>query len=307
MNKVKFFVGSNGLNTKVSPVRLKYDPETGMQELAEAVNVDVDRTGRISRRKGLRRVLEKSSPHSLWGVRSQNSCYFVAGGNLYRMGDGSIVGLKAGLTNDQAYFCEVGRDVLFNNGTDMGILRNGSTWEDWTETPYVGPENNRDYSGPPSGTFLAHYRGRIYIAQGEFLLYSEPLNHGCFDLGRNFISFQGANIVGHVAVEMGIYVATTEGVYFIKGPGPQEFEMKKVIPKPIVTGTMTAIETEFLNPEVPGLGMMTVVQDVGVVFGTGEGQVMYLTKDRVDLPLAQYGYAAANLGGDNEYLCFMEV
>jgi len=38
-----------GLNTKVDPVRLEYDPKTGVEELSVAYNVDIDDTGRVGR------------------------------------------------------------------------------------------------------------------------------------------------------------------------------------------------------------------------------------------------------------------
>lgn len=307
MQDVLFFRGSSGLNTKVSPARLRYDQETGVQELSEAVNVDIDQTGRVSRRRGLRRILRKSSPHSFWNIRSQQACYFVADNTLYRMVPGVIAGVKTGISNSPAYYCEVGNDVYFSNGTDLGILRDGETWEDWEQTPYIGPNNTREYSGPPLGSSMCHYNGRIYVAQGEFLLCSEPFNYGCFDLGRNFLPISGSQIIDLASVENGIYVSTNDGVYFLSGSDFLEMGNRKVADRPAVKGSMSMVESSMVNPEIAGTGAVFCVQGMGIVFGTGDGQVRFLTRDRLDVPAAQYGFAAVNSGQNNEYICFMEV
>lgn len=307
MRHTLFFRGTTGLNTKVSPVRLKYDPETGMQELAEAVNVDIDQTGRVSRRKGMRKILTKTAPHSFWNIQNQQACYFVSEGTLYRMTPGNIVGLKTGLDNGSACYCEVGIDVYFNNGTDLGKLKEGHAWEDWAQTPYVGPDTTREYSGPPLGSKMCHYNGRIYVAQGEFVLCSEPFNYGCFDQGRNFLPLSGSQIIDMVVVTGGIYISTNEGIYFAGGPDFLEMDLRKVVHKPVVPGTMTQIDSGVVGSEAAGLGAIFTVQGIGVVLGTGSGQVSYLTKDRLNFGNFQYGFAAVNLENDNEYICLMEV
>jgi len=55
MAEITVFSGATGINNIVDPVRLKFDPDTGIGELAEAVNVVIDQTGRISRKHGMER------------------------------------------------------------------------------------------------------------------------------------------------------------------------------------------------------------------------------------------------------------
>ena len=54
-----------GLNNKVDPVRLRYDPEQGVSELSEATNITIDVTGRAQRRLGWN-LVTAGEFHSIW-------------------------------------------------------------------------------------------------------------------------------------------------------------------------------------------------------------------------------------------------
>ena len=74
---IPFYRRTSGLNNATEPSRLSCDPETGTIELAAAVNVNIDSTGRFSRRQGYEQLIGLAGAHSLWAREDQ--CFFVVG------------------------------------------------------------------------------------------------------------------------------------------------------------------------------------------------------------------------------------
>lgn len=310
MPLMPFLRSSAGIHAKVDPVRLRYDPETGVQLLAQAVNVDVDQAGRISRRKGKRRIAAVSTPHSLWSTKDEQKAFLISGDSLFQLAiDGTLTLVKNGLESGiAAYFCEIGHDIYFSNGVDMGIIRDGETWEDWVATPYVGPDTNREFSGPLQGTILAYYRGRIMIADNAnyCVWYSERLNYGCFDLARNFFMF-GGEIQMVSPLDDGVLVSDDKAIYLLAGHSYGEFEQRKVLDSPAVPGSAVTIRSEWINPELQGTAVCFVAEGSGVCVALNSGEVLYLTKDRVDLPRASHGFGVVNHNDNHRYIVFMEI
>ena len=310
MRILPFFRVSLGLNTKVDPVRLQYDPESGAQFLAEAVNVDIDPTGRISRRQGLREIAEVTDPHSIWATKDQTAGFVIVGDSLYSLTvAGTMSAIKDGLTVGAAgHFCEVGQDVYFSNGTDIGIIRNRQTWEEWEETPYTGPETDRNFTGPSAGTHLFVFRGRLFYATSNFLIYSEPFNYGCFDPARNFLPIPGGSILMTHPIENGFFVSSDKGVYFIDGPVPSEFGFKHALPYPVVPGTTAvSVYAEQVMDGVQGEAVLFMAQYAGLCIGLGDGTVIRLMESRMDMPPASAGCAVLNAANNMQYITFLEV
>lgn len=305
---IPFLRSALGLNTKVDPVRLPFNPENGVQFLAEAVNVDVDLTGRISRRKGLRRITDVANPHSIWGTRDQSKCYVVAADVLYQVdADGVLTTIKTGLTvGAKAYYCEAGLDVFFSNGAELGRIVGGTTWSDWVATPYVGTDTTRIYGGPLAGKYLFAHMGRLGMAVDGFLFYSEPMNYGCFDQVRGFIPIPGAAVLLTASVDSGVYVSSDEGTYFLEGP-LHDCAIRRVSPFPAVEGSLAYAMGRDFNPEIPGHVAVFTLQTTGVCVGLGDGTIIRLTQDRADLPAASLGFGVFDTQNDNRYTCFLEV
>lgn len=310
MRLIPFFRASLGLNTKVDPVRLQYDPETGAQYLAEAVNVDIDPTGRISRRRGMREIVDVSAPHSIWSTKDEAACFVIVGDSLYAMTiEGGLSLLKDGLSvGETGHFCEVGHDVYFSNGTDIGIIKNRATWEEWEQTDYIGPPTDRNFTGPTAGTHPFLFRGRLFYATSNFLLYSEPINYGCFDLARNFIPVPGGSILMAHPLEHGFYVSSDKAVYFIDGPAPTEFGFKQSLPYPVVPGsTAVGVRAEQVMDGLQGDAVLFMAQRKGLCLGLGDGTVLALSESRIDVPVASSGHSVLNKTNNMQYLTFLEV
>lgn len=111
----------NGLRSDVSPERF------AMGDLAVALNVDIDKSGRLARRDGYTR--QRASAHrSLWSDDMQEICLFVSGGQLNRLHSdytAQALGPLIDVDHPMSYH-RVSDRVYFSNGQDIGILENGA-------------------------------------------------------------------------------------------------------------------------------------------------------------------------------------
>ncbi len=104
------------------------------QYLRQAINVDLNDAGLLSRRKGQTLVSALTAPHSLWsdGLRT----LFVQGGNLREITDfdtftsSSVMALTS---NSRMAYEAVNGHIYFSNGTDQGRLMSGES----TATPWA--------------------------------------------------------------------------------------------------------------------------------------------------------------------------
>ncbi len=309
MKLIPFLKAARGLNTKVSDARLPYDPETGVQFLAEAVNVDIDASGRISRRKGVRKVANRPDPHSLWSNYAQTVCFFISEHKLHRLReDGLIADIKIPVeVRAEANYCEIGNDVYFCNGYEQGIIRECFTWEDWVQTDYVGPETTRNFSGPPMGGKMGFHAGRLFIAVDSHLFYSEPFNYGCYDLSRSFISLSGSEITAIVTLDRSLFISTNDAIYWLMGGTPEEWELRRLLISPMVPGTAAWLPGELVNENVQGSCVIFTTTDHGICLFTEQGKVFFLTEDNIELPSSGKGYAVFNKNNNFQYLTFLEV
>ena len=309
MQRVPFLRSVLGLNTKVDPVRLPYDPESGAQFLSEAVNVDIDATGRVSRRKGIQKMTNRPQPHSLWSNFDGTSCFFISENKLHRLrSDGMIMDVKVPVeVGAKAHYCEIGNDIFFSNGHEQGIIRDGFTWEDWVQTDYTGPDTTRSFNGPPIGGCMGYHAGRIFVAVDNHLFYSEPFNYGCFDYSSGFVTLSGSEINNISTMDFGLFVSTDDAVYWLRGPGPDEWDLRRVLVSPVIPGTVVSIQSELISEEYSGRAIVFATRDHGLCMFIGDGRIVFLSQDLVDLPVASAGHAVFNKDNNFQYLTFLEV
>ena len=96
-------------------------------DLVEALNVDVDDTGQISRRTGFASV-RAGAAHSLWSGGSV--ALFVSGSTLYRLNaDYSSLALCAVTPDLPVSYAEVAGRIYWSNGVETGVYDGGPrTW-----------------------------------------------------------------------------------------------------------------------------------------------------------------------------------
>jgi len=297
--QLNLFRGSIGINNKVDPTRLQYNPESGIEELAAAVNVDVSSSKRVSRRKGYTLQLAQAA-HSLFPC--DGYCLFVSGEDLYVLeSDYTSSGIRNLTTGARMSYVRPESDTYYCNGTEKGIVRDRISYA-WTAASYVGPPTTKTFSDPPIGHLLEVYNGVMLIAQDNIMWHSEPFAYSWFDLAKNYVQF-GARLTMMKAVQGGVFVSTEEGTFFHKGGTVKEFIQGKVADYPAIEGTAVTVNASRIGDGgISGLAAIWASKN-GICFGGPDGSFRNLTERRLDYPAARYG---AGLCRDGKYICLLK-
>lgn len=290
--RVPYLRATTGLNNKVDPVRVAYDPETGVADLTKAVNINIDRSGRIDRRKGFTEIGSLTDCHSFY--RYGSSLYFVGSNRIQYYNGVGVPTESAWVGNARCAFEGIGDRVYFCNGTIKGYLV-GSTYNDWNVAEYVGPDTRKTFSSPPIGTKLCLFRGRMYIADNEVIWYSEPISYHEYDLVRNYIQ-PGGRVRMINRVSDGLYVGTDSFIKYYRGTHGRDFDVETVANFGVVEGTDVITSGRLLktlNTRINiNVNVILVVTHEGVmVLGPG-GYTEHLTYDKLVLPQSNLGTAA---------------
>lgn len=290
-NPLPVLTGTSGLNNTVDPVRLKLDPETGVVEFAEAVNISIDATGRPSRRLGSA-LIAAGNFHS--GFCDGGDCFVVVDGvsdaAIFKMAtDHSLTGVRSGLTKGlRMAWCQVGLDTYYSNTQQNGKITSGISAA-WALQAHVGAPTTRQFSAPPLGSHLTHFAGRMWIVVDGTLYYSEPFAYGKFDLANCFIWF-GTNIMMVKPVKTGLFVSDSDRTYFLQGGNPKEFVQSTVLDAPAHEWSDAIGYIDGSAFSLPSAGPCAVWScDLGLCVGTQSGEVMVVTRDKLIYPTGTRG------------------
>ena len=291
-HRVPYLRASTGLNNKFDPVRASYNPENGISDLTKAVNVNIDRTGRIDRRKGYTEIGSLQECHSFYHY---GSCLYFVGSNRIQCYKGVGTPEESHwVGNARCSFEGIGDRVYFCNGTIKGYLI-GSTYYPWEVAEYVGPDTRKTFSAPPIGHKLCLFRGRMYVAQNEVVWYSEALSYHEFDLVRNYI-LPGSNVRMIRGVSDGLYIGTDKDIKFYSGTSGQDFDVDTVSDYGVVEGTDVVVSGRLLKSVNQRVNLtrnvILVVTHEGVLLLGPGGYVEQLMDDKLDLPTSNLGSAA---------------
>lgn len=276
-----------GINNKLDPARLKFDPERGITQLSEGVNIDIDSTGRISRRKGFERKREEAG-NSLWA--DGEDCFYVSGNALFRLqADFTRTGLRSGLSDKPFSFVKVNGEVFYSNGNESGVIK-GNVSYGWSSlVKPTGHITTRILSPPPKGEILSYYSGRILIVSEDILWYTEVFAYYWCDLGQNFISLK-EKITLLAPVLGGVFIGTEKAVYFLRGKDIKEGELEKIADYGAVKGTLALVKQGVLPDELRVKGSSYIFfSKEGLCFITANGEFSNLTYKMVKLPVGQDG------------------
>jgi hypothetical protein len=297
----RIFNGATGLNNVLDPMRIQYNEETGVSELAIAYNVDVDYSGSVDRRDGFTATSITGSVHSLWA--DHDICLLVENNILYWVNpDYSKNVVRTGMVpNEHLGYTRMGRYVYYSSIFQNGYVKEKVNYT-WENSTYVGPPTKKSFSSPPLGRFLDIFAGRMYIGVESYLWYSERFAYSRFNLADNFILHE-SELRGVKGVTQGIYVGLETGMYFYSGMSPSEFRVKKVSDSPVVEGSMVKVPGIIVGKgDLDGIVLMWTAED-GIYLGSAEGQVVNLTKRKLTYPSSNKG---SGLIYKKKYLCLME-
>jgi len=296
MANLIIYRATNGLNTKIDPARLRYDPKGGIRDLAVAYNVDGDDTGRIGRRKGYEKKIS-ASMHSLFCDGGE--CLFVTGDALCVLhSDYTYTAIRNVKLGARMSYVQVNNEIYYSNGYEKGVVRGGISYA-WQKGTYKGPETQRQFSDPPVGSLLGYFNGRIYVVQGPVVWYSEPFWFGGFDLTDNFYNF-ASDIKMIRAVTDGLYISNEKETFFCAGLTPKEAEVRRIAEFPVIKWTDVSFNGRlfFTAEGDPSIDMGAPeksalwLSEKGICYGGPGGQFYNLTERKLaDLPKGHTGSA----------------
>lgn len=165
---------------------------------------------------------------------------------------------------------------------------------------------------PPLATTHTYWNGRIYMAHGRLVWFTELYAYKFVDKTRNFWQFEGdVTMLG--TVTDGIYVGTTEGVWFISGTALEPKRMR-VMDTAVVPGSMVYVPAELANPPQIPMSQDTDVK-VSILFLTSAGYcggqdsgVCYnYSENKFQFPSATKAVATfRRMDGVNQYIAVLD-
>jgi hypothetical protein len=136
----------SGLRNDVTPDRF------GQGDLAVANNVDLDKSGALSRRDGYSTVAAGSA-HSVWSNPQGDVCYFMQGSVLKQLNaDMSATTLATLKAAAPVSFIQVNGRTYFSNGVDTGVIEQGAV-RSWGAAPPTLPGVQVGVGNMPAGTY----------------------------------------------------------------------------------------------------------------------------------------------------------
>jgi hypothetical protein len=291
---IPIFHGSSGINTKLDPTRLRFSAENGISELAAAVNVIIDDSGRLSRRNGFTATDRTETWKNLFGCKSygigtkgdalciiEPNMAYTAIRNITPYARMSYVRDTDG-TQDVIYYC---------NGYENGRIISKVS-HSWPVATYSGAPTLKNFSAAPLGHLLEIRNSRMFIAEDNFLWYSEPGNYSLYRLAVSFFGFQN-RLRMIQAVDGGLWVSDEEAIYFLGGEIiPTAPEMPKQIKKadyPALGGSAIKVSSGLIG--IDGLSGIVIVfaTSEGICVGSAGGDLINITEKKIDLPSALSG------------------
>lgn len=125
----------------------------------------------------------------------------------------------------------------------------------------------------PGGAFPCLWRGRLVVARGRSLHFSEPMTYHLNDPRHGFVQLP-QRVTFVVPVDDGLWVGQVDHVVFLRGHALEELSVDFRNTKRPVPGSGVTIDSEMLDDKLDNAGMTCAVwlAENGHVVGTGQGQ-----------------------------------
>lgn len=270
--------GSSGLNTVDPPTRLTITD--GVAELQDAVNVTIDKSGRVQTRRQVTEILSGDF-HSIFCAGAD--CFVVKDQTLYKFNtDETLTSIRTELTDAKMDYVQHGDRTYYSNGYEYGIIYNGAH-VDWIESTYTGVETTREFSGPFASNHMAEFFGKLLLAVDNVLWWSELYDFGLFDLAKSYLQFQ-SNIRMIKPVDTGLFLSTENHIYFLIGRDLNNItQWRKLSGFAAVEWTDVLFDGYIINAQLPGQ-YVAWASEKGVIIGAPDGTITNLTERKVLYP-----------------------
>jgi hypothetical protein len=265
--------GFAGINNK-SPAHRIQGPtkQNTIVDLVTGENFDLDNSGRAVLRDGYDNIMALTGCHS--GYSFGGVFLLVKSGTLCRFYPETLAItplVNVGNDNKMRYWPAAGR-IFFTNGTVIGEVKDG--------TATLFPETTTAFKAKMKvGQAIAHYRGRLYVAQGKVMWTSDVKPLYRTDLRHGFKQFPD-NVRVIAPTTDGLYVGTEKACYFLGGLNPLKMSQVKISDGPVKDLPVVYIAAD----KIKGLNIEgsfpLIMTDDGLNIGLPQGNLLNLTQER---------------------------
>ena len=141
--------------------------------------------------------------------------------------------------------------------------------------PKLGaPTQFRHMDPMPTGQYLGLWQGRLVVAQGRTLRFSEAMAYHVHDPRHGFVQMP-QRITFVAPVDGGLWVGQVDHVVFLRGTAPQELVFERKTSRAPVPGSTVALASDEAG-EASGGGRAVVawLSSVGFAMGTPDGGII---------------------------------
>lgn len=248
----------------------RFPNKNGIIYLSECTNVDIDDQFMPHRRDGYPATptLSAAGIHSLWA--DGDLCLFIQNGTLKRLNaDYSATPLKADVGHARMNYVRPINQTYLTNDSIIGYVNEYGSYSDF-------PVPDQTYKTPMKpGHLIEWFNGRLYVARGDELWFSDPMAVYQTDERKNFKQM-GGYISMIQAVRDGLYVSNLRVTFFLAGLDPHEAQLVKVADYPAILGTAIKADGERITRDISGRAVMWA-SPRGVCVGLDGGNFVNLT------------------------------
>lgn len=183
-------------------------------------------------------------------------------------------------------------DALYLRAIAPASMGTGYTVGAMTPGRLCGTRHMRRMRG---GSLVQHWQGRLLVARGRTLLFSEPMQPGLYSPRHGFIQFAG-QITMLAALPGALYVGQPDGVHVLLGNRPSELPKKRAGVAPPVPGASHKIQANLLDArlKIDGDEVAVWLSENGYVLGTSAGNIIELQARRITLRPSAAGSLAVH-------------
>jgi len=247
--------------------------------LQDAVNVNIRRDGTAVTRIDWEQVLPGNA-HSFF--RHADRAFAVIDGDLCELDENGATTLRGGTGG-------VDWTVLNNKpvfATSQAVYQiDGSSVTEVSGVDVDDMDIDDELMPLPGGQWVEYWNGRLIVARGASLLFSEPLRYGAHNPMTGYVRFP-TRIEWVAPLEGGIYAGLRGSVVFLQGNTPSQLQQTTVAQgsAPGMAITMTG---EALSQELAATPRVAVFFTTsGFTLGLPNGRVVYPQNNAVrNLPL----------------------
>jgi hypothetical protein len=286
----------NGVRNTVARERM------GPSDLVSAVNVDIDDTGQVRRRRGYELKLAGNF-HSVKAV----------GGRVLGVKDGQVgqifpdftfTGFGVWVGDARLSYAHVDQTTYFASSAFSGKLT-GSTIEPWgavaddgewispvvTPTETLGEVFGYQITAPPLATDITEHNGRIYLLAGRYVWATELWMFDHVRPTRNFLQLADEGTMLE-SVGDSLLIGGENGLYRYTGTLSEGFRYSTVMDARVVPGSAAFMPAPEVHPNAREAAMpegdaLVFMTSAGICAAFEDGAVFNLTQGRVEFPHAE--------------------